>query len=477
MVSLAARHALRTILALAAFAAPLFAAGLDAPAYDERQRQILDKIQEIQSQDGPYSPELLEQLNGLILLYRESDDQALALVAIERALQVLRANSGLYTLEQVPLIWQRIGAEEARGNHAEVWNLEQELLTLVRRYPDDLRAAPILHQMADRQMAVLDRVLEGETPPQVAYGCFYKTWPSDDSGSCGAGSRKEMVRNMLAEAQRNYADAIAVVLRNEEYDSDELRELEMELLRGADLIRSESDDERRGITGSRILTRAEIPVPLVPGAGVSEIREPWRSRTAPVRELAKWEFPYETAGSDQENFLYENEARERRLRDPYHRGRQSLRRLYSYGAVSEGSPLRQATAIALMADWDLLFSHHGFAVEGYELARAMLQRAGEPETSTVQLFAPATPVVLPAFRPNPLTRDETRPATGHIDVAFTITKYGRGRDVEIRGASNAAEAAQHDLVVLIKSNRFRPRLTNGEFAEASPVAMRYYLYD
>ena len=46
------------------------------------------------------------------------------------------------------------------------------------------------------------------------------------------------------------------------------------------------------------------------------------------------------------------------------------------------------------------------------------------------------------FEPNPLARDETRPATGHIDVAFTITKYGRGRDVEIRDAANATEAAQ-----------------------------------
>jgi hypothetical protein len=476
MVSLAARHALRTTLALAAFAAPFLAAGLDAPDYAEQQRQFLDKIQAIQSQGGPYSPELLEQLNGLILLYRENGDQTLALVAIEQALQVMRANSGLYTLEQVPLIWQRIEAEEARGNDAEVWDLEQELLTLVRRYPDDLRAAPILREMADRQMAVLDRVLEGETPPQVRYGCFYKPWPTDDSGSCDGGNRTEVVRGMLAEAQRNYADAIAILLRNEAYSSDELRELEMELLRGADLIRTEYDDDRRGITGSRILTRDEIPLPLVPGAGYSEIREPWRSRTAPVRELAMWEFPYES-GSDQENFLHESEARERRLRDPYHRGRQSLRRLYSYGAVTEGPPFRQATAIALMADWDLLYSYHAFAVEGYELARAMLQRAHEPETSTTQLFEPATPVVLPAFRPNPLTRDETRPSTGHIDVAFTITKYGRGRDLEIRNVSNATEAAQHELVVLLKNSRFRPRLTDGAFADESPVAFRYYLYD
>jgi hypothetical protein len=474
-------QAVRAVVVAAAFfalAAPYVGvAQLDASASDERQRQILDRIQEIESQDGPYSPELLEQLMGLILLYRESGDESLAVVAIERALQVVRANSGLYSLEQVPLMWLRIEAEEALRNDAEVWDLEQDLLTLVRRHPDDLGAAPILHRMADRQMAVLDRVLDGETPPQVRLGCFYKTWPNDGGGSCDAGSRKDVVQGMLAEAQRNYADAIAIMLRNEAYSSDELRELEMELLRGADLIRSEYDDERRGLTGSRVLTRKELPVPLVPGAVVSEIREPWRSRTEPLRALAEWDLPYESVEEDEQNFLYEYETREGRLGDPYHRGRQSLRRLHAYGAATSSTPLRQATAIVMLADWDLLFSYHGFALEGYELARSMLERAGEAEAPLAQLFAPPIPVVLPAFRPNPLLEDETRPSTGYIDVAFSITKYGRGRDVEILGGENASDPAKDDFIALVRSSRFRPQLTDGELSDASPVVVRYYLYD
>jgi hypothetical protein len=130
-----------------------------------------------------------------------------------------------------------------------------------------------------------------------------------------------------------------------------------------------------------------------------------------------------------------------------------------------------------MADWDLLHSHHGFAVDGYELARAMLERAGEPRGSVTQLFAPPTPVLLPAFQRNPLARDETRPTTGHIDVAFTITKYGRARDIELRGVESASEAATDELIGLLKNSRFRPRLADGAFADASPVVVRYHLYD
>jgi len=107
----------------------------------------------------------------------------------------------------------------------------------------------------------------------------------------------------------------------------------------------------------------------------------------------------------------------------------------------------------------------------------MLEDAGSPASSVAQLFAPATPIVLPAFQPNPLLRDETRAATGYIDVAFEITKYGRSRAVEILDAANADNAAKQDVMALVRASRYRPRLTDGAFADATPVRIRYYLYE
>ena len=58
----------------------------------------------------------------------------------------------------------------------------------------------------------------------------------------------------------------------------------------------------------------------------------------------------------------------------------------------------------------------------------------------------------------------------------TSTVIGEwARDIEIRGAANVTDAEQADLESLLKSSRFRPRLTQGGFADASPVAVRYYL--
>jgi len=350
---------------------------------------------------------------------------------------------------------------------------------LARRHPDDPQAVPVLRGVADRQMAVVERLAaSGETPPQVILGCYYREWAiaSDGGSSCNSGTRSTALQGVLADANRNYADAIAVLLRNEAYSSAELRELEMELVRGAELIYERyARDGNRSVTGTR--TKNEVPMPLVPLSPDAEIREPWRSRMAPIIELADWDLPYDSAGTPEQDFLQEMEPRDARFRGPYYRGRQGLRRLYMYSVVGSSPSLEQATAIVQMADWDLLFSSNGLAVEGYTLARGMLERAGAERASLAELFAPALPVVLPSFEQNPLAPDETRTATGHIDVAFAITQYGRAREIEIRGAANATGHARSDLTSLLKSSRFRPRLTDGRFADSSPVVVRYHLYD
>jgi hypothetical protein len=65
----------------------------------------------------------------------------------------VRFNYGLKSLHQAPLIEQLIRNEEARGNDAVAWDLEQELLGLARRNPDDLRTVPIFHEIAQRGLS------------------------------------------------------------------------------------------------------------------------------------------------------------------------------------------------------------------------------------------------------------------------------------------------------------------------------------
>ncbi len=405
MVSAGVGQALKiaaAFLALAAQgAAPMCAAAAESDASAERQ--LIETIQQIIYSDGEHAAALLEPLTSLIVLYQESGNAAAAAVAIERARQIVRVNNGLHTLEQLPYFQQLIRIEEARGNHAAAWDFEQDLLALVRRYPSDLRTVEVFREVADRRMDVMGRYLAGQKPPELYLGCYY-------GGACESGSRERVVQSMLADAQRNYWNAITVMLRNEQYSSDELRYLELDLLRGTDLVRTMYDQSQN----------------------------------------------YSAA---------------------YYRGRQSLRRLYGYGAVRNAPTVQQVEALVQMADWELLFSRHGNAVDAYELAVAILRNADGASITMERLFVPELPVVLPAFQPNPLARDESKDATGHIDVAFDITKYGRGRAVEILDAANATRDAQHRLVRLIMNSRFRPQPSNGVFDRSSRVAMRYYVYD
>ena len=442
------------LLASAMLVAPCRAA-LDSAAFDAEQRRILEHVEQIQLRDGPYSPALLEELKQLIVLYRENDSPSLALVTIERALQVVRANGGLYSLEQVPLLWQRIESEEALDNHAEAWDVEQELLALVRRYPDDVQVVPVLRRVADRQMGVLGQLGAGEIPPQVFYGCYYDKYRPSGTKCSGSGSRATVLQGVLADAGRNYAEAIAVLLRNEAYSSDELRELEMQVVRGAGLMRD---------------------TPLAPPWLFASTLEPWRSRIAPIEELATWRLPSEPAGTPEADYLDRREPREERFRMPYNRGRQSLRRLYSYEVAGSSTAASRAAAIVAIADWDLLFSKNALAIEGYALAQSLLDEEGAGAAPSAELFAPAVPVMLPSFEPNPLAPDEARAPTGYIDVTFSITKYGHVRDIKVRGAANADSADRAELMTLLRIKRFRPRSIDGRFTD-SPVAVRYYVYD
>lgn len=463
MVSFGIRQARKVIAASFALAVGSGVTVAQPAGHADGDRQLLERIQEILSRDGPNSAALLEPLSQLLLLYLEGGDEGLAAVAIERAVQVVRVNSGLHSLEQAPLIQQLIRVEEARGNHAAAWQLEQGLLSLVRRHPNDVRTVPILRDIAAKQLKVLGDFVAGKNPPQVVLGCFYKASYASDAGNCESGSRKTAVHGMLGESQRNYSDAIAVMLRNDLYDSDELRELELELLRVVASLRPFDVEP------------SHSHLVLVPRFAGPEFSEPWRSRTTAIAALAAWTpppFGGALGAADDVELMPEHA----RFSHSYYRGRQSLGRLHSYAAAS-GNPTRQADAITQLADWDLMYSRHGQAVKGYERAYAMLEEVGATPEAIEDAFAPPMPVVLPAFQPNPLAKDETRQATGHVDLAFAITKYGRGRDIELIGAENATPDAVEGLVSFVKTARFRPRVSGGRFADATPVVVRYHLYE
>lgn len=126
----------------------------------------------------------------------------------------------------------------------------------------------------------------------------------------------------------------------------------------------------------------------------------------------------------------------------------SLVRLIAYEIRSEAPAADRSNALAELADWHLL---------------------------SAPVFSPEVPVTLPTYEPNPFASAAVG-TSRHIDVSFDVTKYGRAERIEVLASSKGAtRGEERDLMHLIGSTSFRPRMVNGALADEAPVTVCYYL--
>ena len=163
-------------------------------------------------------------------------------------------------------------------------------------------------------------------------------------------------------------------------------------------------------------------------------------------------------------------------------GRRSLSYLLAYQTKNSRDWVTRIDALVQIADWDLLHAvgrdAEDAALAEYAQAYELLERNGTAQESIDQMFSPETPVVLPAFLPNPLATKEKHESLGHIDVAFDVDRHGRSRHVRVLDTSaNSTRLAEKRLVQLISRGRFRPRFEHGRVVDAAPMAVRYSFND
>ena len=196
-------------------------------AQREKIDDLLQAIADIESRDGANSKQLIDPLTTLGRLYQDGGKPFQSTAAIQRALELTHVNEGLYTLEQAPLLRMQISNAEAIDDHRSAWDIEQRLLALASRHPDDVRTARVLRETADRRMDVLDRYIAGQFPPEIELGCYY------GGESCKAGEKDDAKRHLLYEAQTLYSQAVNVLLRSGHYPPDEIQTLLENLVRNA----------------------------------------------------------------------------------------------------------------------------------------------------------------------------------------------------------------------------------------------------
>src|SRR5690606_32432853 len=110
---------------------------------------------------------------GLGLLYLERRDYDRAAETLARARGVMRAAAGFDTLPEIALIAQQVRVEEARGDFAAAWELEQVMLAVAKRHVGELATVPVFRNIARKRREILERYHNGEYPPQIVLGCYY----------------------------------------------------------------------------------------------------------------------------------------------------------------------------------------------------------------------------------------------------------------------------------------------------------------
>lgn len=445
----------RGLLVIAAAAAS--GAALAQPTRElvpiEAEQPLLEQIAELRANGGLYAEGLKEPLRALALLYQEAGDHVRAVLALQEARRVLRANLGLFsaTVDEALLLSQQIRSEKALGSGERVWDLQHELIIIARQHLDDLRMLPIFRELIDDRTERLEEFSStayGDLPPGIYVPCGTGQAPArpnsgnrgapvpvSDARNCPFGTWRTVVTRLNAAVLSNYADAIAVLIRHGDYANQELRDLEIQALR---LIPFE-----RGFVDCSIESFREFLESELVGSCLDTARRGGGG-------LGGWA---------------------------------SLMRLVFYEVRSGAPAAARANAFAELGDWYLRAEHVSgrgkftpldeIALTLYERALTELRQGADARESMAQIFSPELPVTLPTYAPNPLA---STPSPRFIDVAFVITRYGVAEEIEILNSTeNAAGAEERALLRVIKYASFRPRTVNGELADAGPVVLRYYL--
>jgi hypothetical protein len=396
--------------------------------------ELIAKIAALRVAAGPTPVNLIDPLRDLALLYESAGDHALAIVAIEEARHVTRVHQGLSSADEALLLREQIRNEKALANHQRVWDLEEKMVTIARRHYDDVRMVPIFRELAEDRAAALEEYRAGGYPPEIELGCYYGTHPSTHGVNCRGGARRTVIMRFYFTILAYYANAIEVLVRNGDYASHELRDLEKQALRFG-------------------FTRTPLVNPFCPRALEELLALPLVGSCL------------EPVNSGVGNWV-------------------GLVRLIAY-EIRAGAPAAvRAKAFADLADWHLVvtpanrrrFSEMSDAAfKIYEVAYRLLQQEDDA-TAIAEIFSPQLPVTLPTYRPNPFASTGAVEPSRYIDVAFEITKYGRGEHIEILDTStNATRAERRDLIRLIETMTFRPKLVDGRVADSAAVVVRYPL--
>jgi hypothetical protein len=389
----------------------------DAPGFNAERTgrtmvRLAESIQAEQAIEGTFSPGLIYDMVALASLYQEIDDHVAAIAVLDRAKQIVRVNNGLSSLDQAEMLRKMIVSLEAMGRFGTAALERNELLSLARKHPTDLRVGAIFAEVADARVAAIERWLDAKMRVRpVIYGSSPSGW--DDRFE----STHALIRSAMTSAQQSYGDAIRATGINGSPGGPDLYEIEANLMKTYWL---QADH-------MRLFFDSDTPR--------YEIRES-------LDEI----------------------------------GTQSYERRVAYSEALLRPPAEAAAALIELGDWHLLFRKDREADAAYRRALDTLKRAGVSAGRIDSLFTPSSdPMLIPVFAPQLIDATQAPRYMGYLDVVVKLDAYGRSKDMRVAGQSGPATSTiSRRLETYIEKRQFRPLFVNGERVAHDNVALRYY---
>lgn len=410
---------------------------LPSQAISNNIQQYSDQLERIETDSGPFADDLYETLLDLARQYQQLGDHKQAIETFERAEYVSRINHGLFHPEQFSSIEGLIKSYLATGDVVNANEKQRYLIYLSEQYfgPHNLNVLPSIINLAEQNMDAYKHVMESPVMPTISF-----------SASMGQGmqrssqpSQRQMAFGSLYQAQQNYFRAIATLLDNKQFFDPLLIKLEYQYLETLLLqsfrssILMEPDyyfSEKRYSTGSRIRTNLN-----------------------------------------------------RRYSSGYKFGNNAFQRLLIYISNNPRADANQLiNTLVKYGDWHMLFGRTRSAIEKYSEVYQLLQTLNLQTEELENFFRPAIPVHLPLITAKPNSRDkfgisaeESLEHAGYIDIAFTISRFGRASKFETLGMSEtASRAIERRLKRYLRNSPFRPRIGNDGSVTSERITLRYY---
>lgn len=399
-------------------------------ALDESIARYEASIVELESNEGPYSAQLPQQLLALGTALQNKGDLEAAQKHFDKAMHVTRVNHGLFSETQIPYIELSINNHLRQGNLFAADEQQRYLFYLNQKNHghDSTALLPALEQFADWNIFAF-------TAPSIIPALSF----SNEGAAAPPVDEATFRIQRLINAQNIYWSISQILLNNFGMSDPRLLDAEKSIAQTNYFFATSiaADAETVNFAASPLTaTTINTGVPLAPAVGNMGYRQ----------------------------------------------GRDALERRRNYMRDMQLPAAEQLQAALDQADWMLYFDRQRMkALDMYDDIREEFS-ALLPAEQLNAVLSPAYPQTLPSFiRPSwsrvtlGIPEDQPLAYKGYIDVEFSINRFGKTLQMQVLGRSDPdVKLVEQRLLRSLRRTQFRPRFEGEALRTGDTVQARYY---